>query len=90
MTTFFTDDFYLARNPDVATAIAEGMFGSVREHFETYGKFENRAPNAFFDPKFYLKQNKDIADFVAATGTSRLRPLCAMGTHRTTRSLCFF
>lgn len=70
MTTFFNDDFYLARNPDVATAIAEGMFGTVSEHFEKFGKFENRAPNPFFDPTFYLEQNKDIAAFVAATGAS--------------------
>ena len=38
----FNEDEYLRANPDVATAVKEGVFRSGREHYETYGKKEGR------------------------------------------------
>ncbi|WP_210336817.1 hypothetical protein [Aquamicrobium zhengzhouense] len=37
---------------------------SAQEHFELYGKFENRAPSPFFDPVLYLRANPDVAEAV--------------------------
>ncbi len=39
----FVEADYLAANPDVAQAVAAGAFRSGRAHYETYGRFENRA-----------------------------------------------
>lgn len=36
------EDAYLAANPDVAAAVAAGMFSSGAEHFALHGQFEDR------------------------------------------------
>jgi FkbM family methyltransferase len=45
----FDEAFYLRAYPDVAKAVRAGQFRSGREHFERYGRAENRrgAPEAF-------------------------------------------
>ena len=43
----FDEQAYLAANPDVANAIADGSFqGSARDHFEQFGKAEGRDTGA--------------------------------------------
>jgi len=39
----FDEAVYLARNPDVAAAVASGAFASGRDHFERHGRAERRA-----------------------------------------------
>ncbi|MGE0746624.1 MAG: M10 family metallopeptidase C-terminal domain-containing protein [Rhodospirillales bacterium] len=62
----FDEAFYLARNPDVAAAVAAGVFASGRAHYELYGARELRDPNASFDSHYYALQNADVLQAVAA------------------------
>lgn len=52
----FDANFYLARNPDVASAGIDPL-----QHFQAFGWHEGRAPDAFFDVAFYLSHNPDVA-----------------------------
>ena len=63
---FFNATFYLENNPDVVAAIAAGEFTSALQHFELFGQFENRMPNASFNANQYLINNPDVA---AAVGS---------------------
>ncbi|WP_148040532.1 hypothetical protein [Marichromatium sp. AB32] len=69
MVRFFDEDFYLRNNPDVAASVQAGTF-TAEEHFEQYGRFEGRNPNAFVDLDFYLQQNPDVAEAVANGSTT--------------------
>ncbi|KTQ94986.1 hypothetical protein NS226_13730 [Aureimonas ureilytica] len=57
----FDEQFYLQQNPDVAAAVSRGLVASGAQHYELYGRFEARNPNAFFDTSFYLGQYPDVA-----------------------------
>lgn len=57
--------FYLEQNLDVAAAVQVGQT-TAQAHWEAYGQFEGRAPNALFDADYYLATN---ADLEAAFGT---------------------
>gem|GEM_PF-360374 len=70
----FDEDSYLAQNPDVAKAAAEGGRGSGREHFVRFGHHEillglrfyrHPAEDELFDEEAYLEQNPDVAKAVA-------------------------
>lgn len=39
----FDEAAYLTANPDVAEALARGLFSSAQQHYEQYGRFEGRA-----------------------------------------------
>ncbi|MCT7966704.1 SGNH/GDSL hydrolase family protein [Laspinema sp. D1] len=58
--TLFDEGFYLARNSDVAAAVASGVFSSGSQHFFAFGEQENRDPSAFFQTDYYLSQNPDV------------------------------
>lgn len=45
----FNEAAYLAANPDVAAAIQAGKFSSGRQHYDMYGKAENRPGASFAD-----------------------------------------
>ncbi|MBW4488318.1 MAG: tandem-95 repeat protein [Trichocoleus desertorum ATA4-8-CV12] len=62
----FDETYYLETNPDVAQAIASGVFTSGLAHFTQLGRLENRQPSAFFDTNYYLSTNPDIAQAIAA------------------------
>lgn len=62
---FFDGDFYLASNPDVAEAVANGGISDPLTHFQRHGQYEGRNPNGFFDTAFYLASNPDVAAGVA-------------------------
>lgn len=62
---FFDETFYLAQNPDVASALAAGTLTRAFEHFTHFGQFEQRQPTALFDPDYYLTLNADVAAAVA-------------------------
>ena len=57
--------WYLARNPDVAQGIRDGVLRSGREHFIDHGYFEGRQPYEIkIDEAWYLTQNTDVAETV--------------------------
>lgn len=64
----FNEAFYLTTYPDVAAAVSRGTIANAREHFDTFGRFEGRNPNAFFNTSFYLSQYPDVAN-------ARINPL---------------
>lgn len=68
--TYFNSDYYLQSYADVA---ADPYFATrPAEHYERFGKFEGRNPNAAFDELGYLSLNADVAkakaDGVIASG----------------------
>jgi hypothetical protein len=62
----FDATYYLEQNPDVAAAVANGDFESARQHFDRFGQYENRDPNALFHTGWYLEHYPDVAAAVAA------------------------
>ncbi len=48
--------FYLSKNPDI---LAAGVDAKV--HYDTFGRYEGRDPNAFFSTSGYLANNPDVA-----------------------------
>jgi len=44
----YNETYYLGRNPDVANAIAAGLFPTGFAHFESLGQAEGRNPTALF------------------------------------------
>ena len=57
--------WYLARNPDIAQAIAAGATASAKQHFVEHGYFEGRLPFPIVvDERWYLSQNPDVCESV--------------------------
>lgn len=52
----FDRDFYLSKNPDVATSKLDPY-----QHYIQYGWREGRDPNAIFDTEYYFRANPDVA-----------------------------
>lgn len=77
-TTFFNSQFYLSKYPDVKAAVEAGLM-SAEDHFNLFGKFEERSPNPVFDPVFYLAQNPDIATALEGSGVSAFDHFAAYG-----------
>lgn len=65
----FNEAFYLAANPDVASAVSAGLLSSGQQHYELYGRAEGRMASApmftpeqiGFDENLYLSTNPDVA-----------------------------
>ncbi|MGA9379458.1 MAG: hypothetical protein WBV73_11885 [Phormidium sp.] len=60
----FDDAHYRTNNPDVDSAINQGIFRSAFDHFVLYGGVEGRTPNSVFDESYYLNANSDVANAV--------------------------
>lgn len=60
----FNADWYLAQNPDVATAVDAGLL-AAGQHFRLFGNAEGRSPGPLFDTQYYLAANPDVAAAVA-------------------------
>ncbi len=58
--TLFDEKFYLARNQDVAQAVAGGIFGNGYDHFIKFGQNERRSSSALFNTAYYLATNQDV------------------------------
>ena len=56
---YFSEEWYLATNPDVATAVALGQFASGFEHYGLDGH-KARSPHWLFSEAFYLAENIDL------------------------------
>lgn len=63
--SLFNEKWYLANNPDVAEAVKKGLL-TAQQHYDLYGKYENRQPSPAFDPEKYLNDNPDVAAAVDA------------------------
>lgn len=68
----FNEDFYLAQNIDVATAVEAGEFSSGLEHFIEFGQFESRQPNPLFDPSYYRSGNTGVAAAIEQGETTEI------------------
>ncbi|GGE81063.1 calcium-binding protein [Niveispirillum cyanobacteriorum] len=64
--------FYLEQNADVAAAVQAGQFVNAQAHWETYGQFEGRAPNALFNAGYYLSTNADLKAAFGADASAAL------------------
>ena len=62
----FDQEYYLSNNPDVLTAVLNGVFTSAEQHYMLFGEKEGRMPSAFFDPMGYFAQNPDVLAAVQA------------------------
>jgi hypothetical protein len=63
----FNQEAYLERYPDVAKAVALGVYSSARHHFQTAGYFEGREPwPAQVDEAYYLQTYPDVAAEIRA------------------------
>lgn len=75
---FFDEEWYLARNPDVAEALQDTEISAL-QHFELHGMHENRSPSPLFDAQFYLDQNPDVAEALEGTDISAYQHFEAHG-----------
>ncbi|MFB2836913.1 hypothetical protein [Floridanema evergladense] len=61
----FDEDSYLANNPDVRSAVAQGFFASGLQHFQLIGLREGRINvSPFWDEQRYLNANPDVRSAV--------------------------
>lgn len=58
--SLFDEDFYLARNPDVASGVRDGVFDSGFMHYCESG-FRSRAPHWLFSEDEYFRVNPDLS-----------------------------
>lgn len=61
----FSESGYLSENPDVAAAVASGLYSSGLAHWLLTGRAEGRVTSQSFDEAFYLASNPDVAAAVA-------------------------
>ncbi|MFV3132041.1 hypothetical protein [Niveispirillum sp. KHB5.9] len=59
----FDEDVYLRNNADVSAAVQKGTYTSGRQHFDLYGRYENRVAEVKggFDSAYYTHVNPDVA-----------------------------
>ena len=77
--TLFQESYYLAKNSEVAAAVANGNFQNGFEHFSKFGQFEGRNPSALFDTNYYLLNNPDVAAAVNSEATTALQHFINFG-----------
>ncbi|NER82234.1 MAG: hypothetical protein F6K42_22260 [Leptolyngbya sp. SIO1D8] len=63
---FFDENYYLAKNLNVAAAVNAGFFDSGYEHFVQFGLKEGRNPSILYDEDFYLANNANVEAAVGA------------------------
>jgi hypothetical protein len=55
------EPYYLRNYPDVAEALANGLFGDAHHHYVEFGYFEDRLPfGVEVDTAFYYREYPDI------------------------------
>ena len=64
MVALFDETYYLAENPDVASAVKAGIFTSGYQHFLLSGDKEGRNPNSLFNTEYYLAHNTDVENAI--------------------------
>ncbi len=68
LSLFYDENYYLTNNPDVAQAVAAGVYPNGLQHYLLHGQSERRNPSKLFNENLYLAQNPDVAQVVAAGG----------------------
>lgn len=68
----FSEQGYLAANPDVAAAVTAGGFASGLGHYLAFGRAEARSSSVLFDVDWYLSRNPDVAAAVTQGATTAL------------------
>jgi hypothetical protein len=63
--SLFDEHYYLQKYPDIAAAVAKGIFATGYDHYVRYGQFEGRNPSPLWDDQYYLQSNPDVAAAVA-------------------------
>ncbi len=86
----FNNDYYLSKNADVAAAVKNGQISSGFDHFNSFGKFENREASIFFNSSFYLEKNTDVANAVNNKQTTAIDHFLAFGQFENRNSTEFF
>jgi hypothetical protein len=62
---YVDDTWYLAKYPDVRTAIDKGLVDSPKEHYSRFGYYEHRLPYAItIDATWYLKVYTDVGEAI--------------------------
>nr|WP_290222820.1 hypothetical protein [Trichocoleus desertorum] len=61
----FDESFYLAHNPDVASAVARRELDSGFEHFRRFGERKGRNPSRWFSNSNYLSRYPEVAQSIA-------------------------
>jgi uncharacterized repeat protein (TIGR03803 family) len=59
--SLFDEHYYLQMNPDVAAAVAKGIFATGYDQYIADGQYEGRSPSPYWDEAYYLQQNPDVA-----------------------------
>ncbi len=78
----FEERWYLARHPDVAARVREGVVADAEQYYLESGCGLGHSPNMFFDESWYLSAYPDVAAHVAAGGArSGFEHYCSDG-HR--------
>ena len=58
-------DWYISKYADVRDAIRQGMVESAKEHYVSYGYFENRMPRLILvDESFYFREYPDVSEAI--------------------------
>jgi len=66
--TTFDEQDYLSANPDVAEAVKRGIFPSGRDHYDRYGKNENRKLWSSPSPSDRVHIRKSLRSYLAGHG----------------------
>ena len=89
--SLFDEHYYLATNPDVAAAVADGEFATGYDHYIKYGQYEGRSPSPYWDEAWYLKENPDVAAAVkAGTVSSGFMQYYLYGQYENRGGLLYF
>jgi uncharacterized repeat protein (TIGR03803 family) len=89
--SLFDEHYYLATNPDVASAVAAGAFATGYDHYIQYGQFEGRSPSPYWNEAWYLQQNPDVAAAVKAKAvTSGFMHYYLYGQYQGRQGLLYF
>ena len=62
--SLYSESFYLAFYPDVANAVAAGIFIDGFDHYLRFGQSEKRNPSSLFNENQYLTTYTDVANAV--------------------------
>jgi cyclophilin family peptidyl-prolyl cis-trans isomerase len=65
-TVLFNEEYYLARNPDVAAAVAAGTVASGYAQFIAVGQFSGAAPSIYYSDAYYFAANPGVQAAVQA------------------------
>lgn len=61
----FDEEWYLEMNPDIKTAIDEGLIETAAEHYVESGYFEGRLPYApDVNEEWYVQEYPDVAEIL--------------------------